>query len=98
MAERLRCESGEFKTRNQFSKRQLDKYDQNRRKGIATASKTGIRCLEHSNTQNNELKCLGPCRRYRELRFFSRNTRRNGKNVSLQPEGHLNDRNSYRSM
>ena len=87
MAERLRCERGDIKPRNQFSQRQLDKYDQNRRRGTATAFKTGIHCLEHSSTQNLELKCLGPCRRTRALRFFSKNTRRNGKNVSFPFRG-----------
>ena len=98
MTERLRCERGELKPRNYFSQRQLDKYDLNRRRETATAFKTGIYCLEHSNTQNLELKCLGPCRRTRALRFFSKNTRRNGKNASLPSRGPARDHSSDPAM
>ncbi|KAL2019073.1 hypothetical protein VTK56DRAFT_10104 [Thermocarpiscus australiensis] len=79
MATRLRCENGEWKTRDQFSKKQLQKYDAQARNGGAVASRTGIRCIEHSAKQSLELKCKGPCNRWRELRFFSKNTRHNGK-------------------
>ncbi|KAL2129865.1 hypothetical protein VTI74DRAFT_7196 [Chaetomium olivicolor] len=80
MATRLRCEHGEWKTRDQFSNSQLAKYDEQARKGRATPTVTGIRCNEHSSKQALELKCKGPCGRWRELGFFSRNSRRNGKN------------------
>jgi hypothetical protein len=86
MTGQLRCENGEWKTRDQFSNNQLLKYDQQVRKGRATAAKSGIRCLEHSSKQALELKCNGPCNRWRGLQFFSKSTRRNGKNVSLQLE------------
>ncbi|KAK4155094.1 hypothetical protein C8A00DRAFT_13833 [Chaetomidium leptoderma] len=80
MGDRLRCESGEWKTRDQFSQNQLIKYDKQARSGRATASKTGIRCMEHTSKPVVELQCEGPCDRMRELRFFSKSTRRNGKN------------------
>jgi hypothetical protein len=83
MADRIRCEDGEWKTRAHFSSTQLTRYDLEARKGRATPAKTGIRCIEHATKQHLELKCKGPCGRWRELRLFSRNTRRNGKNVRL---------------
>jgi hypothetical protein len=83
MATQLRCESGEWKARDQFSRNQLEKFDTQARRGNATPSRTGIRCVAHSQKQALEMRCKGPCNRWRELRFFSKNTRRNGKNVSL---------------
>jgi hypothetical protein len=80
---RLRCEHGEWKTREHFSQSQLRKYDQQARNGSATASQTGIRCTEHTGGQPHELKCRGPCNRWRNLRLFSKSTRRNKKQVSL---------------
>jgi hypothetical protein len=84
MTGRLRCENGEWKTRDEFSNNQLLKYDQQVRNGRATPAKSDIRCLEHSNKQALELKCNGPCNRWRALRLFSKSTRRNGKNVSFR--------------
>ncbi|KAK4032095.1 hypothetical protein C8A01DRAFT_20793 [Parachaetomium inaequale] len=77
-AGRLRCEHGEWKTRDHFSQSQLRKYDQQARSGNATASQTGIRCTEHTGRQPLELKCNGPCNRWRDLRMFSKSTRRKG--------------------
>jgi len=85
MAERLRCESGEWKPRSQFSKSSLAKYDQALFSGTASASKTGIRCLEHVNKQDLEYRCKGPCGRRRELGRFSKSSRRSGKYVSWTP-------------
>ncbi len=82
---RLRCENGEWRTRSDFSNNQLARYDQALRNHKATPAKTGIRCTEHINKQAVELKCQGPCGRWREMRFFSRSTRRNGKDVSFSP-------------
>ncbi|KAJ4307191.1 hypothetical protein N0V88_000570 [Collariella sp. IMI 366227] len=78
MVTRMRCEHGEWKTRDQFSNKQLAKYDEQARKGRATPTVTGIRCLEHSSKQSLEMKCQGPCSRRKELHFFSKRTRRNG--------------------
>ncbi|KAK4102671.1 hypothetical protein N658DRAFT_447346 [Parathielavia hyrcaniae] len=83
MATRLRCENGEWKTRDQFSSRQLANYDQQFRNGRATVNKTGIRCLEHASKHSVELKCNGPCNQTRELRLFSKSTRRNNQNVCV---------------
>lgn len=83
MGDRLRCENGEWKTRSQFSKSQLDKYNQRVRAGTSAPNKTGMRCTEHSKQQTLEIQCQGPCNRFRELNLFSRSTRRNGKNVSF---------------
>ncbi|KAK4146472.1 uncharacterized protein C8A04DRAFT_9750 [Dichotomopilus funicola] len=79
-ADRLRCENGEWKTRAEFSHRQLEKYDRLARRGGASPSKTGIHCTDHSNQPVRELKCLGPCLRTRDLRFFSKSTRSKGQN------------------
>ncbi|KAK4242091.1 hypothetical protein C8A03DRAFT_29675 [Achaetomium macrosporum] len=80
MESRLRCESGEWKARSQFSKKQLEKYDRQARNGYAAPAKTGIRCLEHAPGKVLEIQCNGPCTQWRELRFYSKSTRRNGKN------------------
>jgi len=85
MSGQLRCDSGEWKARREFSGRQLEKYDREARAGRANPSRTGIRCLEHANMQNQELECCGPCGRTRDLRLFSKSTRRNGTNVSSRP-------------
>ncbi|KAH6622809.1 Stc1 domain-containing protein [Chaetomium tenue] len=72
--QRLRCQQGEWKTRDQFSNRQLAKYDKETRYGKATPSKSGIRCTEHSGAPTNEVLCKGPCRRKRDRQCFSKRT------------------------
>ncbi|KAK4115806.1 hypothetical protein N656DRAFT_842617 [Canariomyces notabilis] len=76
----IKCQScGKWKQRGHFSQRQLAKYDKNAATNHASPAKSGIQCKEHaSNTL--EMKCNGPCNRVRELRFFSKSTRRSGKN------------------
>ncbi|KAL2021545.1 hypothetical protein VTK56DRAFT_7044 [Thermocarpiscus australiensis] len=84
MTGRLRCaQGGEWKTRDHYSQNQLSKYDREARKGKASPAQTGINCKEHSSKQALELQCNGPCGSWRELRHFSKNTRRNGKNWCL---------------
>ncbi|KAL2160875.1 hypothetical protein VTH06DRAFT_1072 [Thermothelomyces fergusii] len=78
MTGQLRCEHGEWKPRVAFSKSQLSKYDRNVQNGSAAPSKTGIRCIEHSNQLVSEEKCRGPCGRWREKRLFSKSTIRKG--------------------
>ncbi|KAK3293466.1 Stc1 domain-containing protein [Chaetomium fimeti] len=77
-SERLRCQQGEWKTREHFSNRQLNKYDREARYAHATPSKTGIRCIEHSNKPAHEMQCKGPCHHVRDKKFFSKNTIRSG--------------------
>ncbi|KAH6848315.1 Stc1 domain-containing protein [Chaetomium sp. MPI-CAGE-AT-0009] len=72
--ERLRCQQGEWKTRDHFSKRQLDKYDREARYARATPSKTGIRCTEHSSAPAHVMQCKGPCGQHRDMKFFSKRT------------------------
>jgi hypothetical protein len=82
--DKLRCQQGEWKTRDHFSNRQLAKYDREARYASATPSKTGIRCIEHSTKPINEATCKGPCGRRRDMQFFSKRTIRHETFVSFQ--------------
>ena len=82
-ADRLHCErGGEWKTRDQFSMSQLARYNQNARQGTANPENSGISCQEHTGRPTNEIKCKGPCGRWRDVRFYSKNTRKKGQDVS----------------
>ncbi|KAK3315343.1 Stc1 domain-containing protein [Apodospora peruviana] len=74
---KIRCAmGGEWKSRDQFSKRQLTKYD-GQRSGTPNAS--GIICREHTASQILEHQCRGPCDRILPQDKFSTNTRRQNK-------------------
>jgi hypothetical protein len=82
-ADRLRCERGyEWAARSKFSPNQLARYATRARQGNATPERSGISCKDHPPPPTHELKCEGPCDRRRDLRFFSKNTRKKGTNVS----------------
>ncbi|CAP70723.1 uncharacterized protein PODANS_3_7860 [Podospora anserina S mat+] len=76
---KIRCENGgEWKAREKFSHSALRKYQKKLGNGIATPAQSTISCLEHSSgNKAPEMKCEGPCDRWRELDFFSKSTRRN---------------------
>ncbi|KAL2255473.1 hypothetical protein VTK26DRAFT_3284 [Humicola hyalothermophila] len=83
-ATQLRCETcGVFKGRDQFSMSQLAKYNNKARQGTATPGHTGISCKTHNAGPSQEIKCEGPCGRWRELRYFSKSTRKKGQNVCI---------------
>jgi hypothetical protein len=76
-AQQIECIEGHFAPRSAFSRRQLEKYDSAR----ASGHMISIRCTEHANAQSRQLQCED-CERVLDLSKFSKNTRRNGTNVS----------------
>ncbi|KAK3321019.1 Stc1 domain-containing protein [Cercophora scortea] len=76
----IRCEIGrEWKTRDQFSNGKLKNYDTGVRLKEATPEKSGISCKEHApGAPAQTIQCEGPCNERRDIKYFSKNTRRKG--------------------
>ncbi|KAK3683650.1 hypothetical protein B0T22DRAFT_255788 [Podospora appendiculata] len=76
----IRCDIGrEWKTRDQFSNGKLKEYDTCVRLKEATPEKSGISCKEHApGAPAQTYQCDGPCNERRDIKFFSKNTRRKG--------------------
>ncbi|KAK0706393.1 hypothetical protein B0T26DRAFT_755895 [Lasiosphaeria miniovina] len=76
----IRCATrGEWKNRDDYSLKSLDEYNTRARHNKATPNDSGITCKEHSATQQ-KLRCEGPCNSVRAIEFFSKSSRRRGRN------------------
>ncbi|KAL1912732.1 hypothetical protein Sste5344_001322 [Sporothrix stenoceras] len=70
---RIHCfAGGEWKPREEFSNRQLEKYTRSQ-------GKEEISCRAHSTQIRRELKCEGPCAKWHPIENFSRSTRNHSK-------------------
>ena len=76
---------GEWRDRGHFSKAQIAKLERAMRvdKSVTFAN-SGIICLEHSSRTALEIRCE-TCRQVLPRDKFSRNSLRNGRNVSFLP-------------
>ncbi|GAB1312950.1 hypothetical protein MFIFM68171_03160 [Madurella fahalii] len=80
VADRVWCTAHcKWMPRGKFSRNQLQKYEKRLKEKLVSPNNSGIQCIEHSKPNTPELQCQGPCNRVRELRYFSKNTRRSGK-------------------
>ncbi|KAK4166155.1 Stc1 domain-containing protein [Cladorrhinum sp. PSN259] len=76
----IKCQiGGEYKTRDQFSKRALEKYSRALKSGSATRENSSISCNRHTPGQNDEIKCQGPCGQWKARGGFSKSTLKRGK-------------------
>lgn len=74
---------GEWKPTGGFSERALNgvlwKLQMNQKVDPANS---GMKCMEHTTANRNEIHCQGPCNRIKPIGEFSKSTRRNGVDVS----------------
>ena len=77
---RIRCRVGnEMKSKDEFSQSQLKRLADLVARGQRIQPDKGIiACMAHSGAPRDELKCRGPCGKYKHISEFSKNQRKTG--------------------